>query len=236
MECEQGGFLEHQIALLSELGDIPKNCFDKAHLTAATERVAAMLVAGTNEMKLPDQRIAIDLQARNNSFHSHSLPLPPSLPPKLWSAPNAIDPHGSYSKELRLLMHVSVAAHMGDPASVCQAVENFGEEALGSSGLHLKVAAGRKAEVLIDVLHTATLHGCILEIGTYCGFSAIRMVLACPHVFIVTLERDPAHVIIARNMIAFAGLARVVDVNTGHSRDLLPRLSRCHTVPPPSLF
>merc|ERR1719433_2214747 len=50
------------------------------------------------------------------------------------------------------------------------------------------------------------------------------MALAFPGARIVTLEVDPAHMVIARNMIAFAGLAHMIDVWTGHSKDLLPRL------------
>ena len=133
-------------------------------------------------------------------------------------------PRIPYSKELGLLSHVLATACAGDPASVCRAVENFGEEVLGSSDLWLKVAGGVKAEVLTAAVCMAPSQGSILEIGTYCGYSAIRMAMACPGARIVTLEVDPVHVVIARNMLAFARLDHQVDVWTGHSSDLLHRL------------
>lgn len=134
-------------------------------------------------------------------------------------------PHGTpYSKELRLLAHVLETATPGDAGAVCDAVENFGKSVLNPSGLWLKVAGDAKAVVLTAAMAGKPERGCILEIGCYCGFSAIRMAMAIPDVRIVTLEVDPAHVVIARNMIAFAGLAHRIDVWTGHSKDLLTRL------------
>merc|ERR1712046_282847 len=53
---------------------------------------------------------------------------------------------------------------------------------------------------------------------------AIRMALACPGVQVTTLEVDPVHMIIARNVILFAGMVDSIRVYTGHSQDLLPRL------------
>jgi len=97
-------------------------------------------------------------------------------------------------------------------------------EVLGPSGQWLKVAGGTKASVLSAAVSQAPA-GSILEIGAYCGYSAIRMAMACPGTRIATLEVNPAHVVIARNMVAFAGLAHVVDVWTGHSKDILHRLS-----------
>ena len=124
----------------------------------------------------------------------------------LWSGQHKfMPPHSPYVKELSLLMHVSATTLAGDPASVCRSVEDFGESIL-------KVAGDSKAEVLTAAMRRAPSRGSILEIGTYCGFSAIRMATACRGVHIVTLEIDPAIVVIARSMIAFAGLAHVVDV------------------------
>ncbi|CAE8708402.1 unnamed protein product [Polarella glacialis] len=129
-----------------------------------------------------------------------------------------------YSKELRLLAHVFENARAGDPISVCDAIEHFGEEVLNPAGQWLKVAGRHKATILEHAMREAPRGGSILEIGAYCGYSAIRMALALPGARIVTLEVDPAHVVIARNMVAFAGLAHMIDVWTGHSKDLLPRL------------
>lgn len=129
-----------------------------------------------------------------------------------------------YSKELRLLAYVLETATPGDPASVCEAVEDFGKNVLNPSGQWLKVAGDAKAVVLESAMRGKPKRGCILEIGCYCGYSAIRMAMAVPNTRVVTLEVDPAHVVIARNMVAFAGMAHLIDVWTGHSKDLLTRI------------
>ena len=41
-----------------------------------------------------------------------------------------IAPHVLYSKQLHLLAHVLAMAHTGDPASVCKAIGDLGEEVL----------------------------------------------------------------------------------------------------------
>ena len=94
----------------------------------------------------------------------------------------------------------------------------------GQLDAQLFTALAQPAGPLCDIVPS---RGSILEIGTYCGYSAIRMAMACPGVPIISLEADPGHVIMARNMLAFAGLPHIVDeldVWTGQSRDLLQRL------------
>ena len=85
---------------------------------------------------------------------------PPPLDP--WPGQNTTAPRALYSKELRLLAHVLATARAGDPASVCKAIEDFGEEVLGSSGLWLNfktAAGGSKAEVLSAAVCRAPSHG-----------------------------------------------------------------------------
>merc|ERR1711939_1199319 len=101
----------------------------------------------------------------------------------------------------------------------------------------LKVAAGDKAKVLVDVAHEAPSGGLAIEVGTYCGFSAALLSAALRakchdnptrvkpyHPQVVSLEVDAAHTAIAENLLVFAGLAHVVEVLTGHSEDVLPWL------------
>eukprot|EP00929_Paragymnodinium_shiwhaense_P072532 TRINITY_DN36819_c0_g1_i1.p1 TRINITY_DN36819_c0_g1~~TRINITY_DN36819_c0_g1_i1.p1 ORF type:complete len:383 (-),score=79.46 TRINITY_DN36819_c0_g1_i1:424-1572(-) len=149
---------------------------------------------------------------------------PPSMEKSL--KPARISHNVPYSKELRLLSHVLATAKQGDPLSVCKAIESFGDDVLNPGGQWLKVAAGGKAHVLADAVQKAPKGGSILEIGAYCGYSSIRMALARPNTRIVTLEVDPAHMVIARNVVAFAGLTHIIDVWTGHSKDILHRLPK----------
>ncbi|CAE8614211.1 unnamed protein product [Polarella glacialis] len=67
--------------------------------------------------------------------------------------------------------------------------------------------------------------GQVLEIGTYCGQSALRMALCLgPGTRIHSLEADPVHMVVARNILAASGkAAAAVQVWTGHRKDLLPR-------------
>ena len=66
----------------------------------------------------------------------------------------------------------------------------------------------------------------ILEIGTLGGYSTIWLARALsPGGRLVTLEYDPKHADVARENVARAGLAGVVEVQTGRALDLLPSLT-----------
>jgi len=86
--------------------------------------------------------------------------------------------------------------------------------------------------VLTAAVHIAPEDGVALEIGTYCGYSAARIAAVklsrCSSSnrtpCVITLEVDLAHAAIARNVLAYAGLAHVVEVVVGHSEDTLPWL------------
>ncbi|CAE8585905.1 unnamed protein product [Polarella glacialis] len=144
-----------------------------------------------------------------------------------------------YSKELRVLHHVLTTARPGDAVSVIRAVEDCGNEVLGPSGRWLKIAGGEKKAVLTSAVAGGPPGGSgggggggnvagpgqVLEIGAYCGFSATRMAVAMPGVQITSLEVDPVHMIVARNIVAMAGMSAFVEVWTGHSKASLPRLA-----------
>mmetsp|Transcript_84041 Transcript_84041/g.160542 ORF Transcript_84041/g.160542 Transcript_84041/m.160542 type:complete len:389 (+) Transcript_84041:758-1924(+) len=156
------------------------------------------------------------------------------LPGAAGPLPGSIDfmgqltPGDAHEKELRLLAHVLSTATAGDAESVCKAVEVFGCDVLVPAGQWLKVAGGPKSEILMHAICAAPTNNddeCkILEVGTYCGYSAVQLARARPGSKIITLEADPARVIIARCLIAFAGFKHNISVKTGHSQDLLPVL------------
>ena len=64
----------------------------------------------------------------------------------------------------------------------------------------------------------------VLELGTYCGYSAMVICQAIDDVSVTTIENDPVHAVIAMNILAFAGVSEKVKVLIGHSLSLLPRL------------
>ncbi|GAC1299892.1 MAG: O-methyltransferase [Isosphaeraceae bacterium] len=66
----------------------------------------------------------------------------------------------------------------------------------------------------------------ILEIGTLGGYSTIMLARALPpEGRLITLEADPKHAEIARENLARAGLADVVDVRLGRAIETLPKLA-----------
>ena len=66
----------------------------------------------------------------------------------------------------------------------------------------------------------------ILEIGTLAGYSTIWLARALPAGGrLTTLEIDPAHAKIAKDNIARAGLADVVDLRLGAAIETLPKLA-----------
>ncbi|CAK9101764.1 unnamed protein product [Durusdinium trenchii] len=126
------------------------------------------------------------------------------------------------AKELLLLRSVLVADP--SPASALEAMDSLGRS-LGEAGVWAKFAGGAKSSTLCAA--AAGICGrepLVLEIGTYCGYSAIS--LAALGAQVVTVEMDPFLVGIARCVLAHVGLSSRVSVFTGHSKLLLPRLRR----------
>ena len=115
-------------------------------------------------------------------------------------------------------------------------MQNRHGHVLAAGNKWLKIAGRTKADVLKVAVEQAPDRGSILEIGTYCGYSALRMSLARPDTRIVTLEVDPVHMIIARNVVAYAGLAHNIDVWMGHSKDVLHSLPARYNDGPPLSF
>jgi predicted O-methyltransferase YrrM len=65
----------------------------------------------------------------------------------------------------------------------------------------------------------------VLEIGTLGGYSTIWLARALPEGGrLVSLESEPMHAEVARNNIARAGLANLVEVRVGRAQETLPQL------------
>jgi len=72
----------------------------------------------------------------------------------------------------------------------------------------------------------------ILEVGTLGGYSTIWLARALPpEGRLITLERDPHHAEVARENIARAGLAGVVEVRVGPALESLAQLAAAETQP-----
>jgi len=79
---------------------------------------------------------------------------------------------------------------------------------------------------LLHILALASRARAILEIGTLGGYSTIWLGRALPaDGRLITLEADPKHAAVARDNIARAGLAHIVEVRLGRALDTLPQLA-----------
>eukprot|EP00746_Dinoflagellata_sp_MGD_P155474 gnl/MRDRNA2_/MRDRNA2_85400_c0_seq1.p1 gnl/MRDRNA2_/MRDRNA2_85400_c0~~gnl/MRDRNA2_/MRDRNA2_85400_c0_seq1.p1 ORF type:complete len:134 (+),score=17.52 gnl/MRDRNA2_/MRDRNA2_85400_c0_seq1:192-593(+) len=119
MECECRGLLEHEILLLRCVqGGIGKECVEK-YFAVCTVCVAAMTLAKTGE------RLS-EFQAETGTDPAVCIQFACSRP----GPPRPLDLRQNtlYSKEFLILWHVSTKACVGNPASLCQAMELFAED------------------------------------------------------------------------------------------------------------
>jgi catechol O-methyltransferase len=71
----------------------------------------------------------------------------------------------------------------------------------------------------------------ILELGTYCGYSALRMAIAAPAAHIFSIEFSPANAAVARRILNHAGVGERVTIVVGTLGDggkTIDSLGRMH--------
>lgn len=129
-------------------------------------------------------------------------------------------PH-AYTREFMTLQAVLCGAPEGDVDACMTAIEQFAE----SRSLWLKITAWEKAVVVHEVARLSR-PGVVVEIGAYVGYSAMNLARAVRPFGgrVASLEVDPVHATIVRNMVEYAGLTDTVDVWTGYCFDVIPHL------------
>lgn len=71
----------------------------------------------------------------------------------------------------------------------------------------------------------------LLELGAYCGYSAVRMArLLSPGARLLTIEINPDYAAITQRMVDFAGMQDKVTVVVGASQDIIPQLKKKYDV------
>ena len=127
----------------------------------------------------------------------------------------------AYTREFMTLHAVLCGAPPGDPDACMAAIERFAE----SRSLWLKITAWEKGTVVQEVARL-TKPRLSVEIGAYVGYSAMNVARTVRHHGgkVASLEVDPLHVTLVRNMLEYAGLSDFVDVWTGYSFDSIPHL------------
>ncbi|PIO15803.1 hypothetical protein AB205_0167880 [Aquarana catesbeiana] len=104
-------------------------------------------------------------------------------------------------KEKRILEFVKQNAVRGDPQSVVDHIDKY------CSQKEWAMHVGDEKGLILDKVLKETDPSLVLELGTYCGYSAVRIArLLKPNVRLITIEMNPNNAAVAREMIEFAGL------------------------------
>lgn len=116
-------------------------------------------------------------------------------------------------REARLADHVVATAKLGDAADAIRVIDAFG---YGESYL---INVGDEKGAILDVALGQALAnkaaGQVLELGTYCGYSALRMAVAAPHARIVSIEFSADNAAIAQRILDHAGVSEQVRIVVG---------------------
>lgn len=118
------------------------------------------------------------------------------------------------------LSYALANARPGDPESVLAALDRFGRERS-----FLMNVGDRKGEIL-DAEVRRLRPARALEIGAYCGYSAVRIarLLRAWNGTLVSLEASPENADVARAMLELAGLSELVEVRSGKAEEAIPSL------------
>ncbi|XP_078409018.1 catechol O-methyltransferase-like [Cetorhinus maximus] len=129
------------------------------------------------------------------------------------------------SKEDRILEFVLQNAVKGDAKSVVDKIDKYCREKEWAMNV-----GDEKGAILDKVLEEANPLT-VLELGTYCGYSALRMVLVLnPGARLLTIEFNPANANIAKQIFRFAGVEDKVEILEGSSGIIIPQLKQQHEV------
>ena len=124
----------------------------------------------------------------------------------------------SEMRERSMLSHVFRTAEEGNPESVASAMDVFWDDYYkgeGTAEWQLRVAA-------LDSAITDKQPKLMMELGSYCGYSAVRAGQKLPAGGkLISIEIDPLYASIARTVVEHAGLQDRVSVRIGSLAELL---------------
>ncbi|XP_053174050.1 catechol O-methyltransferase A [Scomber japonicus] len=124
------------------------------------------------------------------------------------------------SRPQRLLQAVSINAVKGNPDSVIKTIDHFCQHTEWAMNV------GDEKGAILDSVVMETSPSTMLELGTYCGYSAVRITrLLPPATRLITVEMNPDYACVARQVIQHAGLQDKVCVLEGQSADLIPKMA-----------
>jgi catechol O-methyltransferase len=112
-------------------------------------------------------------------------------------------------REAKLAEYVLAKARRGDAADAIRVIDEY-----AYNRSFLINVGDEKGRILDDAVARAK-PARILELGTYCGYSSLRMAVAAPSAKIVSIEFSPANADIARRIHEHAGVSSRVAVVVG---------------------
>ncbi|XP_058707790.1 catechol O-methyltransferase isoform X1 [Poecile atricapillus] len=129
------------------------------------------------------------------------------------------------SKEQRILNFVLQNAVRGDPCSVVDTIDKY------CSQKEWAMNVGDEKGKILDKTVEEANPSVALELGTYCGYSAVRISrLLKAGARLLTVEFNPEFAAIAKQMIEFAGVQDKVKLLEGPSEEIIPQLKKKYEV------
>uniref|UniRef100_A0A8C0V7X2 catechol O-methyltransferase n=2 Tax=Cyanistes caeruleus TaxID=156563 RepID=A0A8C0V7X2_CYACU len=129
------------------------------------------------------------------------------------------------SKEQRILNFVLQNAVRGDPCSVVDTIDKY------CSQKEWAMNVGDEKGKILDKTVEEANPSVALELGTYCGYSAVRISrLLKTGARLLTVEFNPEFAAIAKQMIEFAGVQDKVKLLEGPSEEIIPQLKKKYEV------
>jgi len=116
-------------------------------------------------------------------------------------------------REARLAEFVAAKARRGDAQDVIRVIDEY---AYNHSFL---INVGDEKGAILDAAVAEARPKRVLELGTYCGYSALRMAVMAPQASIVSIEFNADNAAIARRIHGHAGVAGRVTVVVGFLGD-----------------
>ncbi|XP_063289180.1 catechol O-methyltransferase A-like isoform X4 [Pelobates fuscus] len=125
------------------------------------------------------------------------------------------------TRPVRMLRHVQKVAEHGDAQSVLAAVDSY------CSNVEWAMNVGDLKGQILDAIVLETRPRYVLELGTYCAYSTVRMGrLLPPGARLISIEMNPDYAQVARKILHHAGLDTQVEILVGSTSDLIPQLKK----------
>lgn len=112
-------------------------------------------------------------------------------------------------REARLAEYVVAKAKRGDAKDVIRIIDEYGYQE------SFLINVGDEKGLILDSAVACASPRRILELGTYCGYSALRMAAAAPTARIFSIEFNPENARIARRIHEHAGVGDRVTIIVG---------------------